>query len=83
MNERGQRQSCIHSLRLLIFREKEGVSPKAFDIIIVIDGDIHKVATVEAKGGTLLGFGEDIGPHHFCGTVADLKIAIVNLVFDD
>jgi hypothetical protein len=46
-------------------REEERVILETFGIIIIVDGDVHEVASVKAEGSTLFGFSENIGPHNF------------------
>jgi hypothetical protein len=52
------------------------VSFGTFDVVVVVDWDIHEVAAVKAEGSTLFWFCEDIGPHHFCWAVYNFEIAI-------
>jgi hypothetical protein len=40
-----------------------------FGIIVIVDMDIDKVAPVKAKGSTMFGFSENIGPHNFSRAV--------------
>jgi hypothetical protein len=45
--------------------EEERVSLETFGIIVIVDGDIRKVALVKVEGSTLFGFSVNIGPHNF------------------
>ncbi len=54
-----------------------------FNVIIVVDWDIHEVVAVKAEGSTLFWFCEDIGPHHFCWAVYNFKVAIGYFVRDE
>ncbi len=47
-----------------------------FDVVLVVDWDIHEVAAVEAEGFALFWFCEDIGPHHFCWAVYNFEVAV-------
>jgi hypothetical protein len=80
MNDRGFVQSIIHlfraQFRVFILQEEERVSFGTFNIVIVVDWDIHEVAAVEAKGSALFWFYEDIDPHHFCWAVYNFKVAV-------
>ena len=42
-----------------------------FDVVVVVDWDIHEVAAVKAEGSTLFCFFEDIGPHYFFWAVSN------------
>ena len=43
-----------------------------FNVVVVVDRDIHKVAMVEAEWSALFWFCEDIGPHYFCRAVSHI-----------
>ncbi len=47
-----------------------------FDMVVVVDWNIHEVTVVEAEGSALFWFCEDIGPHHFCWAVYNFKVAV-------
>ncbi len=47
-----------------------------FDVVVVVDWDIHEVAAVQAEGSALFWFCEDIGPHHFCWAVYNFEVAV-------
>ncbi len=47
-----------------------------FDVVVVVDWDIHEVAAVEAEGSALFWFCEDIGPHYFCWAVYNFEVAV-------
>jgi hypothetical protein len=59
------------------------VSFGTFDVVIVVDWDIHEVATVEAEGSALFWFCEDIGPHHFYWAVYNFEVAVGNFVANE
>jgi hypothetical protein len=58
----------FHSFReywAFIRWEEERMSFETFGIIIIVDRDVHEMASVEAEGSTLFGFSEYISPHNF------------------
>jgi hypothetical protein len=59
------------------------VSFGTFDVIIVVDWNIHEVAIVKVEGSALFWFCEDIGPHYFCCAVYDFKVAISYFVVNE
>jgi hypothetical protein len=68
MNDWGLGQLVFHSRRAeraFVPREEERVSLEMFGVLIIVDGDVHKVAPVKMEGSTLFGSSENIGPHNF------------------
>jgi hypothetical protein len=59
------------------------VSFGTFDVIVVVDWDIHEVAAVKVEGSTLFWFCEDIGPHYFCWAVYNFEVAICYFVVNE
>ena len=83
MNEWCLRQSVIHSCIALILWEEERVSIGMFDVVVIVDRDIHEVAAVEVEGSALFWFCEDIGPHYFCWAVHDFEIIVCYLITNE
>jgi hypothetical protein len=54
---------------VFVRREEERVSFETFGVIVIVDGDVHKVASVKAEGSTLFGFSENVGPRNFSRAV--------------
>ncbi len=54
-----------------------------FGIIVIVDGDVHKVTPVKVERSTLFGFSENIGPHDFSRAVKNFKIALGNLIANE
>jgi hypothetical protein len=72
MNDWGLWQLVIHSVRaqrVFVQQEEERVSLEMFGVVVIVDGDVHKVAPVKTEGSTLFGFSENIGPHNFSRAV--------------
>ncbi len=44
-------------------RDEEGMGNIAFNIVIVVDWDIHENAVVKAERASLFRFGEDVPTH--------------------
>ena len=54
-----------------------------FNVVVVVDQDIHKVAAVEAEGSALFWFSEDIVPHYFCRAVSYFQVSISDFFFNE
>jgi hypothetical protein len=59
------------------------VSFGMFNVILVVDWNIHEVAAVKAEGSTLFRFCEDTGPHYFCWAVYDFEVTISYFVANE
>ncbi len=49
----------------------------AFNVVVVVDWDIHENDAVKAVRASLFRFGEDICPHNFCWEVDHFEVTIV------
>ena len=58
------------------------MSIDTFNVVVIVDQDVHKVAAVKAEGSALFWFSEDIGPHYFCRAVSYFQVSISNVVFN-
>ena len=54
-----------------------------FNIVVVVDRDIYKVAAVFAEGSALFWFSEDIEPHYFCRAESHFQVSISDFVFNE
>ena len=54
-----------------------------FNVIVVVDWDIHEVAAIETEGSALFWFCEDIGQHYFCWAVYDFEVAVSYFVANE
>ncbi len=54
-----------------------------FDVIVVVDWNIHEVAAVEVEGSSLFWFCEDIDPHYFCWAVYDFEVTVSYFVTNE
>ena len=52
-------------------------------LVVVVDCDIHEVASVKAEGSALFWFCDDIGPHYFCRAVSHFQVSISNFITND
>ena len=59
------------------------MSIDTFNVVVVVDQDIHKVAVVKVDGSALFWFSEDIGPHYFCRAVSYFQVSISDFVFNE
>jgi hypothetical protein len=51
--------------RVFIQWEEERMSFETFGIVIIVDRNVHEMASVKAEGSTLFEFSENIGSHNF------------------
>ena len=65
---------------MIVRREEKRVSLETFGVVIIVDGDIHKVAPIKAEGSTLVGFGENIGPHNLVGQNRTSRLPLAMLL---
>jgi hypothetical protein len=56
----------INQVVALILGYDEEIGNIVFDVVIIVDWDVHEIAAVEAERASLFRFGEDIHPHNFC-----------------
>jgi hypothetical protein len=56
----------INQVVALILWDEEGMGNIAFNVVVVVDWDIHENAAVKAEKASLFRFGEDVRPHNFC-----------------
>jgi hypothetical protein len=76
MNERCW-HLLINQVVALVLWDEEGMGNILFDIIVVVDWDVHENAVVKAERASLFRFGEDVQPHNFCWAVDHFEVAVV------
>ena len=67
----------INQVVVLILWDEEGMGNIAFNVVVVVDWDIHENDAVKAVRASLFRFGEDICPHNFCWEVDHFEVTIV------